>query len=114
VIAEHAVEISQNSHFLKELLTELFLSGSMAAGRSNKGILLARNHKTDRLLTFVIQSQQKSNVTAYHNRIYANVCAYQVTTYILVHILNKRAVASKLKIFANEIVLQQQGKKAKT
>jgi len=51
---------------------------------------------------------------AHHNRIYANVCPYQVTTYILVHILKKYMVASKLKIFANGIVLQQQGKKAKT
>ena len=80
----------------------------------NNGILIARNYKTDRLLTFVIQSQQNSNVTAHHNRIYANVCPYQVTTYILVHILNKYMVASKLKIFANEIVLQQQSKKNKT
>ena len=30
---EPTVEISQNSHFLKELLTALFLSGSEAAGR---------------------------------------------------------------------------------
>lgn len=62
---EHAVKISQSSHFLKELLTDLFLSGSVVAGY--EGILLARSHKTDMLLTFVIQSQKKSNVTPQQN-----------------------------------------------